>query len=161
MNKDLGPNQQLSVMALGIVGEFGEIVEVHEDPNNAEKIAEEAGDIFFYIANTCTQLNIDWRILFQVTHPEFDDLRPLNKAVIDGVIHAAAVADVIKKTVGQGHVLDIDKLYAHLKRLVESLLSILHHFDKDLGKVLEGNEKKLAKRYKNGFSTERSVNREV
>lgn len=157
MNWDLSPNQQLSTMALGICGELGEVVAIHGELENASEVDNEAGDTFWYIANICTVLGIEWSIMF----PDEVKKVPLQDGTNLAVIHAAAIADVAKKTVAHGHVLDIDTMYNSLRGLVESLLVILYYFGLDLGKVLENNQLKLMKRYPKGFSTERSINREV
>lgn len=162
MNTELGPNMQLAVMALGINGELGEVTHIYKEPEKADHLAEEVGDIFWYVANTCTCLGFDWSLLFQPRHADYaNDVMSLPDALDHTKIWSGSIADVIKKTVGHGHLLDIDTIYDSLKRLVEALLAILFHFGKDLGSVLETNQMKLMKRYPKGFSTERSVNREV
>lgn len=69
------------------------------------------------------------------------------------------VQDIIKKVVFHGHELDVerigeelgDSLYYHA-RLADSL-------GLSLGKILKDNLEKLNKRYPDGFSSERSINR--
>lgn len=65
VNKDLTREQLLSNMGLGIAGEGSEICDIlkkhlyqgHE--LDRDHIAEEVGDVLFYIANLCNILNLN------------------------------------------------------------------------------------------------------
>lgn len=71
LNYNLTENEMLSNMIFGIVGETGEVVDIlkkylyqgHE--LNIEHIAEELGDIMFYIVNLCNLLNLDLETIIE------------------------------------------------------------------------------------------------
>lgn len=64
LNWELDTEQQLTNMILGIIGETGEVADIlkkalyqgHE--LDIDHVAEEIGDVMFYIANLCTTLNL-------------------------------------------------------------------------------------------------------
>jgi NTP pyrophosphatase (non-canonical NTP hydrolase) len=71
-------------------------------------------------------------------------------------------ADIIKKVVGHGHPLDetvMLKLLAELGDILWYIAAIAHVLDLPLETIVTYNVEKLAKRYPEGFSTERSINR--
>jgi len=69
LNKDLKEKEQLANMIIGIMGESGEVADIikkslyqgHE--LDRENIAEEIGDIMFYIVNLCNVLDLDLETL--------------------------------------------------------------------------------------------------
>lgn len=161
MNRDLGPQQQLAVMMLGIYGETGEVFAAFRGlpENKAARIKDEAGDVFWYVANTCSQLGIEFERLF--TQKIKSDAIDLD-FVLEMVAKGASAADVVKKTIGQGHVLNLDMLYESLRGVVGHLCAILKHYGLTVQEVLEYNLLKLAKRYPEGkFVAERSIGREI
>ena len=64
MNEDLGYHNRLSLGALGIGGEGGEIIDhikkflYHGHKLDKEKLAEELGDLLWYVATLCETLDI-------------------------------------------------------------------------------------------------------
>lgn len=162
LNLKLPDNVQLAALTLGIYGELGEVIEEFElsGTDHRKNLGNEMGDTFWYIANTCTVIGIDWTSLFP-TKMETVQPYPITTIVLKAIKHSARVADCVKKRTAQGHLLDIDAVYDGLRKLVENLLALLDWFDLDLGRVLEDNHLKLLKRYPNGFESARSINREV
>lgn len=158
MNMSLPVNVQLSSLALGINGELGEVLELIDEVHSLEatKIGEEIGDIFWYIANLCSILNV-----------ELLDLVPtipiMNRStlLVDALISSSKLSDSIKKTIAQGHDLDIESIPIYLARIANDLHNVLMGLDLDLGSVLASNHLKLMQRYPNGFEAVRSINREV
>lgn len=73
---------------------------------------------------------------------------------------AGEVADIVKKIYGHGHTLDIEKLKLELGDLLWYLSETATYLGLSLEEIAEANIVKLAKRYPEGFTTERSVNRE-
>lgn len=66
MAKDLDPELNLAILALGLAGESGEVADIikkivgHKHPLDdkaQDKIYEELGDIMWYIATMCESLN--------------------------------------------------------------------------------------------------------
>ena len=72
---------------------------------------------------------------------------------------AGEAIDIIKKHLHQGHELDKDKLTKELGDIAWYLAETATALDVSLEDVLAGNIEKLRSRYPEGFSTERSVNR--
>lgn len=72
---------------------------------------------------------------------------------------AGEVVDYLKKVVGHKHSLDKDTLVKELGDVMWYVAEICNVIGVDMADVAERNIDKLAKRYPEGFSTERSVNR--
>jgi len=72
---------------------------------------------------------------------------------------AGEVADLIKKHIGHGHPLDVLKVLDELGDIQWYVSGMAKHFGTKLTTVAAGNVMKLRKRYPDGFSTERSINR--
>lgn len=70
------------------------------------------------------------------------------------------VADLIKKILGHGHQLDVDKIATELGDLLWYIAEICTTLQLDMENVAHQNLVKLQKRYPGGFSSERSINRE-
>lgn len=74
---------------------------------------------------------------------------------------AGEVADIVKKTVFQGHTLDAEHIVKELGDVAWYLAITAHALGYTLEEVLQGNVDKLRKRYPNGFETDRSQHREM
>lgn len=75
---------------------------------------------------------------------------------------AGEAADIIKKFVGHKHPLDEAtslKLLAELGDVLWYVTAIASELDLGLDAIVQYNVEKLRKRYPEGFSTERSINR--
>ena len=68
--------------------------------------------------------------------------------------------DIVKKHLAQGHELDREHLIKELGDIAWYLAETATALDVDLEEVLIQNIEKLKKRYPDGFSTEKSINRE-
>jgi len=73
---------------------------------------------------------------------------------------AGEVADLIKKEVGHGHPIDIQKMTSELGDVLWYLACLADTYGLSLSDVASYNINKLKARYPAGFSTEASVNRE-
>lgn len=73
---------------------------------------------------------------------------------------AGEVADLIKKHLHHGHPLDREKLIKELGDVLWYVAAVAKDIGVDLSEVAEANVMKLRKRYPDGFSQERSINRE-
>ncbi len=72
---------------------------------------------------------------------------------------AGESADLIKKYVFHGHMLDRDKIKKELGDVLWYIAQLAKDLDVNLSEIAELNIKKLEKRYGDGFSIEKSVNR--
>ncbi|OLS02019.1 nucleoside triphosphate pyrophosphohydrolase family protein [Tissierella creatinophila] len=70
------------------------------------------------------------------------------------------VVDLLKKSRFQGHVLDKDKLKEEIGDVMFYITNLCNLLGLDLEEIIEGNYNKLLRRYPEGFSSERSINRE-
>jgi NTP pyrophosphatase (non-canonical NTP hydrolase) len=66
----------------------------------------------------------------------------------------------IKKSVYQGHELSRDKIKEELGDTLWYLIALASYYNISLDDIVEYNVKKLRKRYPEGYSQERSLNRE-
>lgn len=73
---------------------------------------------------------------------------------------AGEVADTVKKHVGHGHPLDFDHLAEELGDLLWYVAALADAVGASLSDIANFNVEKLRRRYPDGFSTERSLNRE-
>lgn len=73
---------------------------------------------------------------------------------------AGEVIDIVKKHLHQGHELDQEKIVKELGDVAWYLAEIAYALDTPLEEVLQANIDKLKARYPEGFSTDRSVNRD-
>lgn len=74
---------------------------------------------------------------------------------------AGEFADAIKKSLFQGHELDVNHLSEELGDILWYIAVGAKALGVELEKTARGNVEKLKKRYPDGFSTECSVHREV
>lgn len=72
---------------------------------------------------------------------------------------AGEFADMIKKVVGHGHEIDYDKMAAELGDVLWYVANLADSLNFDLNDIAQMNVDKLKKRYPDGFTTERSINR--
>lgn len=83
--------------------------------------------------------------------------------LINGVMglcgESGEAIDIVKKHLHQGHALDREKLIKELGDIAWYLAETATALDVSLEEVLERNIEKLRSRYPEGFSTERSQNR--
>lgn len=73
---------------------------------------------------------------------------------------AGEVADLIKKHIGQGHPLDRDRLAKEIGDVLWHAAMLCRVLGLSFGAVAKGNIEKLRVRYPEGFSPERSQDRE-
>lgn len=73
---------------------------------------------------------------------------------------AGEVADYLKKVVGHGHELDVELVKKELGDVMWYVSVLADEVGLTLGDVAKANIDKLKKRYPDGFSSERSINRD-
>jgi NTP pyrophosphatase (non-canonical NTP hydrolase) len=95
MNKSLGEKQALSMLSMGIAGESGELIDMlkkslyHDHELNIHEVIKEVGDIMWYIANLCNELNLDLSQILDINiekllkrYPDgFDTKKSINREV--------------------------------------------------------------------------------
>jgi NTP pyrophosphatase (non-canonical NTP hydrolase) len=90
-------------------------------------------------------------------------LRPVEH-LINGAMgltgEAGEVADIVKKTLFQGHKLDPEHIAKELSDVCWYIAETATAIGYDLETIMQLNIDKLKKRYPDGFSTERSQHRE-
>lgn len=154
VNTKLTIKQQCCNLGLGIIDEIGE---THEAIllDSKEKVCEEVGDVFWYIANLCTMTTIDFSSLLNLKTTK----KPKN-AINEAYLWGSKIAGIIKKFTSQGHDLNVSDLQEWLRLLFNHLVCILQHYGLTTKEVMEYNHMKLMKRYPNGFEVAKSVNRD-
>ena len=85
--------------------------------------------------------------------------------LINGVMglcgESGEAIDIVKKWLAQGHELDKEKLAKELGDICWYLAETATALDLSLEDIMTTNIQKLKKRYPDGFSVEKSINREV
>lgn len=88
---------------------------------------------------------------------------PMQHAICQGVFglcgEAGEVADLLKKSLFHGHELDKQSLIKELGDVMWYIAYLCETFCIDMDKVAQQNIDKLKKRYPEGFSTHKSINR--
>ena len=102
----------------------------------------------------------EYQKLAMVTlNPELDK----NDVLINGVMglcgESGEAIDIVKKHLAQGHELDKEKLAKELGDVAWYLAETATAIGYDLDDIFQMNIDKLKKRYPEGFSVEKSVNR--
>ncbi|KOP81992.1 nucleotide pyrophosphohydrolase [Bacillus sp. FJAT-21945] len=100
----------------------------------------------------------DYQQVSQRTMPASDDKGVSNYA-LGLVCEAGEVGDIIKKEVFHGHEVDRKKIKDELGDVLHYLAGLATMYGFTLEQIAMTNIEKLMKRYPDGFSTERSVNR--
>lgn len=80
-------------------------------------------------------------------------------AVLGLTGESGEVADHLKKAIGHGHVLHIDHVVKELGDIMWYVAEVASSLGLQLDDIASRNVEKLAKRYPDGFSSERSINR--
>lgn len=162
INTHLSYDKRLMEMGLGLCEEAGELKEVFNSSVNKlkfrEQMVNEGGDISWYAAALCTLHKRNFSDIL----PKNIQPYPIGLAMDKVTIAAAKIAGHIKKTVAQGHKLDLDYIYSYLAVMISNLVVLLAVFGIEYEEVLDYNNAKLRERYPNGyFEKSRSINREV
>lgn len=100
------------------------------------------------------------KLAMTTLNPDLDKKDILINGVMGLCGESGEVIDIVKKHLAQGHELDRDKIIKELGDVAWYIAEIATVLDVELEEVLALNIEKLKKRYPEGFSTEKSVNRE-
>lgn len=99
------------------------------------------------------------KLAMTTLNPGLEKKDVLINAVMGLCGESGEAIDIVKKWLAQGHELDREKLAKELGDVAWYLAEAATALDMDLETILRGNLEKLAKRYPQGFQTERSIDR--
>ena len=99
------------------------------------------------------------KLAMTTLNPELDKKDVLINGVMGLCGESGEVIDIVKKHLAQGHELNKEKIIKELGDVAWYMAEIATVLDVELEDVLVQNIEKLKKRYPEGFSTEKSVNR--
>ena len=103
----------------------------------------------------------EYQKLAMVTlNPALDKKDVLINGVMGLCGESGEAIDIVKKWLAQGHDLNKEKLAKELGDIAWYLAETAYALDIPLEDIFRGNIEKLAKRYPEGFSAYRSINRE-
>ena len=101
------------------------------------------------------------KLALTTLNPELSKKDVLINGVMGLCGESGEALDIVKKHLHQGHELDREKLIKELGDIAWYLAETAAALDVSLEEVLERNIEKLRSRYPEGFSPDRSVNREA
>lgn len=99
------------------------------------------------------------KLAMTTLNPELSKKDVLINGVMGLCGESGEAIDIVKKWLAQGHELDKEKLAKELGDIAWYLAESAYALDIPLEDILQANIDKLKKRYPEGFSSERSVNR--
>ena len=99
------------------------------------------------------------KLAMQTLNPELSQKDVLINGVMGLCGESGEAIDIVKKWLAQGHELDKEKLAKELGDIAWYLAETAYALDIPLEDILQANIDKLRKRYPEGFSAERSINR--
>lgn len=99
------------------------------------------------------------RLAMKTLNPELSQKDVLINGVMGLCGESGEAIDIVKKHLHQGHELDKKKLAAELGDIAWYLAETAYALDIPLEDIFRGNIDKLKRRYPEGFTTERSINR--
>ena len=92
-------------------------------------------------------------------NPQLNKKEVLINSVMGLCGESGEAIDIVKRWMAQGHALDKAKLCKELGDVAWYLAETAYALDLSLEEILRGNLEKLKKRYPQGFTVEKSVNR--
>ncbi len=106
------------------------------------------------------KINKYQELAMRTLNPNLDKKDVLINAVMGLCGESGEAIDLVKKHIGQGHEFDKEKFAKELGDIAWYLAEAAFAIDMDLESILVNNIEKLKKRFPEGFSTEKSINRE-
>lgn len=101
------------------------------------------------------------KLAMTTLNPELDKKDVLINGVMGLCGESGEAIDIVKKHLAQGHELDREKLAKELGDVAWYLAETATAIGYDLEDIFQMNIDKLKKRYPEGFSVEKSVNRDT
>ena len=120
----------------------------------------------FYISKFCIKrrkamtINEYQKLAMTTLNPDLDKRDVLINGVMGLCGESGEAIDIVKKHLAQGHDLDREKLAKELGDVAWYLAETATAIGYDLEDIFQMNIDKLKKRYPEGFSVEKSVNRD-
>jgi NTP pyrophosphatase (non-canonical NTP hydrolase) len=161
INQSLTDEQQLSNFLMGLIGEFGELVDrikKHHFQGHAiepDKMIAEAGDVCWYCISTLTHFGIDAN--------ELPTIAVGNGNRIENLIFVAhaQIGSIIRHAADPNQELFRTSLACDTSVLFQLVATIIRNYAPDctLEEILNLNVDKLARRYAGRFSTASSQQR--
>ena len=152
------------------LSKYGQRLEENADMPNVQRIEhaqEEAIDLLKYlehlkdtVVDGITANDYQRAAMRTASGMSYENHGMLMNGVLGLCGETGEVADIVKKATFQGHELDKEHIAEELGDVSWYLAVAAHAIGYDLGDVFQMNIDKLAKRYPEGFSKERSLNRE-
>ena len=105
------------------------------------------------------QVNEYQTLAMKTLNPELSRKDVLINSVMGLCGESGEAIDIVKKWLAQGHELDKAHLAKELGDIAWYLAEAATALDMDLEDIFQANIEKLKKRYPEGFSSDRSVNR--
>jgi len=147
---------------MGLTGEAGEVAKVlysafGNKPSAVVELKKEIGDVCWYIAGICTKAHIDMSDLLCA------DILPATSHItlaVEIAEKACAVSEYLKKAICHRHGLDRALLILLLSRLYRRIVAACEMHEIAITDAMQVNIEKLKARYPEGYSSERSINRE-
>jgi len=131
MPAGLDDHGALSMLALGVVGEWAE----YEQALDAATKREEAGDVLWYLAGLCTMLGVDMAILAGVDHSKM--------LIVDAL---GDICETTKKHLYHGK--DLNRIRI-LRGCAKIYAVVAMH--EPIAEIMAANIDKLRKRWPDGF----------
>jgi NTP pyrophosphatase (non-canonical NTP hydrolase) len=163
---------KLLVFALGLAGEASELLECYVGVARVDvgKVKKESGDTLWYTGQIAGVLDIPMSALWPdqslPPNPDFPKSHVMSMYGAHAAhhatlltIHAGQVADEVKKAIGHGHGVNKERIQVMLATVFADLWRIASEEGLTLEEIAQANIAKLQKRYKDGFTTQESINR--
>ena len=131
---DIPHRDRLSMLALGVVGEWAE----YEQALDAATKREEAGDVLWYLAGLCTMLGVDMAILAGVDHSKM--------LIVDAL---GDICETTKKHLYHGK--DLNRIRI-LRGCAKIYAVVAMH--EPIAEIMAANIDKLRKRWPDGFGVQ-------
>jgi NTP pyrophosphatase (non-canonical NTP hydrolase) len=151
---DQTPVQRLTNAALGLAGEFAEIVYL-SGPGQESEALKECGDLLWYVIQGCDALGLDSTEVIE------NSARTADLTSLIGAI--GGIAEIAKKAMFHGHISTAEQhieVENCLTVVVGGIKMVLELHGWTLEQAMQANIDKLRRRYPDGFSAEASINRE-
>lgn len=145
--------------ALGLCGETAELLERAYSSAGFNSIEDygELGDVAWYMAAICTNLDIDLGVIHAEVTSHHYGSRSILSLCLDLCVMAGKVAELVKKGILHQHGLDLVAVKAALRGVYMCILRLCGKLSVSV--VFEANINKLKKRYPNGFDSADSIKR--
>ena len=162
-NKELDKGEHVINGALGLCGEAGELMRAVRAKHSAgyvDNVLDEVGDVCWYLAELCTALGVHLGEVFPSESSVLLEMSDIEAADAIAML-AAKIADAVKKAYMQGHHFDRAYIKEQMEGIAYGIEVIAAYKWVHMPKIMERNIEKLKKRFPDGFSAERSINREA